>query len=234
MNNKSSIKKTSYLHKPFGEIFNEIAVLLKYLKNSSDFDKRCLNNLICHTTIRMLEGIVNIIIESTKLNDKLKKNLDKLSLIDKFDLLLFLKSEEKLNLGYHLVGGVIELIIYRNNSIHPKVIETEIEFYEESGCVYFKPKKSWSSNEKELAIKFLKNAFKFLDYYLIDLCKCDIDFLSTLLLDTVKYSDTEYGILQLKQLSESKKFIELELKINIEFLLFLDRPLIKECLNLKI
>ncbi|MFH1644484.1 MAG: hypothetical protein ABIA74_04905 [bacterium] len=176
----------------------------------------------------MLEGIANNIIESTKLNDELKQDLDKLSLINKFDLALFLKTSQKLNREDNRVRDIIQLTGNRNKTTHPKSIKTNIdsaEYHEKTDNINFKTQKSFPIKEDPITIS--KKVFNFLDYYLIDLCKCDIDFLSSLLLNSVKLSDKEYGILQLKQLPEYKKAIEYDLQIKINFLFFLENRNLK-------
>lgn len=223
MNKNNDLTDVSkFIREPFTQQFNQIALLFKLLQN---------NDLIeSHSTLRyillaacnsMLEAISNTIINSLVINSELKKGIDRLSLLNKFDLLLLIRKGQKLDYGNHLVGSIKTLINLRNDHIHPKTRESKFDSLS----------KNFATNEINFTLKetpkdfdildILKDTFKFLDAYFIDWCNCNEQEISEMLTESVLFANGNRGILQNKNLISDKNIIEKGLQIKIKFLSFI-------------
>lgn len=217
-NAKSPVK---FVYKPLSRSIQEISKLLNLLKASDEETEGVLGIAITAAAIRMIEGIINTIISSIPVHEKLKGSFEKMQIVERLDLCLYLRVHKPLDRGHHSLGYIAQMIKDRNGLTHPYPIESEFQsvgYDTISDTVRFETKKNPYEPKVDEVKERLRIIFEFLDAYLLDWCKCDAEFLSLLMSETVHFSDGTTGILQSKNLTLSKSVLETELSIKIKFL----------------
>ena len=209
------------VYKPTSKILTEIAELFNLFTNSSGEAQSALGTSLLTASVRLLEGVVNTAIWNMRINEKLKEGLDRLQLVDKFDLSLYFRRQTQLDRSHHLVGNIIKMSKNRNDTTHPHILESEIEAIshdEETKAIHLRTSKYPYTPKIDEVLNSLRSTFNFLDVYLIDLCKCDSAFISMLLSEEVHYQNGAMGSLQAITLINSRKALESGLNITIQFL----------------
>jgi hypothetical protein len=215
------LEEKSINQKPFFLRLRRLTTLLEQRANANSVSTRTdFLDAALTVCVEMLEGAANTLLWSIpELNEMTAGELERLKLIQKLDLLYFVRLRQSLNYGHHTISKINSLVKNRNFLMHPKPIKSPFASINHSeNKIEFESKQNLFSAKDE-DIQLIKNCFVFLDLYLIDWCKVkNNEIFQLLLANEIHYSNGNVGFLMPVEMPDVKKRLEYLLGIEIRFL----------------
>ena len=180
-------------------LFDSIEMLFRSLDRETDFDfGQTLARSSMINSILMLELVANICIETLDLERSVFNEIDKFSVLGKFDYFLRVSfRNKKIDRGIKEVEGITELKRLRDGYVHMKPHKIEMEIIGDSGSGQFEttnllgiPKnpQGWDQTS---AISVMAAVHDFLKYFFKEKCKYSAYKVSSLLFSEAKIPGSE-------------------------------------------
>lgn len=180
-------------------LFDSIEMLFRSLDRETDFDfGQTLARSSMINSILMLELVANICIETLDLERSVFNEIDKFSVLGKFDYFLRVSfRNKKIDRGIKEVEGITELKRLRDGYVHMKPHKIEMEIIGGSGSGQFEttnllgiPKnpQGWDQTS---AISVMAAVHGFLKYFFKEKCKYSAHKVSSLLFSEAKIPGSE-------------------------------------------
>ncbi len=208
-----------WTYKPFQHIFHELVNLLELFENSSERYKATILNSLITTNMRLLEGVINSILYTFPVHKKLHNKFDRFSVIEKFDLALLLKNKQ-LARGDYLIENIDTMRQKRDSLLHPKVESLIIRLQSNSDFkepISFNFENEINPTEEEVKLH-LKNTFKFLDQFFLDVVQLPSGEIQNILFDRVQLDDSMWVTMRRGDLIDDVEKIQKTLDIEIRLL----------------
>ncbi|WP_370256178.1 hypothetical protein [Marisediminitalea sp.] len=181
------------LHFSYKGFFDHLVDAISFHTSSKDAEKFIVKNRNARSSIVAsmfaLESAANCLLNSLDLNRKLNDELDRLTLLAKFDVFLKWSGFETLNRGRAEVQSIMEVVRARNDYVHPKVMKLEAKLSPKDSnkdCISF----SVMTNTRP-STKISKCPMYWSDIDCLAVLKVTVDFLSYLVEEVMSLAPQE-------------------------------------------
>lgn len=179
-----NIVPKKWTYRPFEESFSDLVTLLKLLMNSNSEDESALGQAVRSASFQLLEAVGNSLLFAVpSLSEKTKKQIEHFKIFDKFDFLCSTKTNKPLDPS--VFNAILPHSTKRNQKTHPKPLSTTCKSVSknENEIFFFETEDIPPKTSKETGLVLVIEIMKFLDHFLLDICKCNPTDLEQLLQD---------------------------------------------------